>query len=538
MVKNKNSLNQNTRALEKVDSSLKLLAKSSVWLFVGIVLSKLLTYVYRIIIARNFGPQEYGLFSLALMVISWFVTISSFGIVDGIIRYIPLYRGKNEINKINHLIRFSFKFLLISGLLSALILFSFSDLISIRIFHDITLSLYLKIFSILIPITIFWSLLLSILQAYEEIKIYSYLRNIQDIAVRLIILLILVYIGLKRGAIILSYCISMFLMLIVSYYFVKKKVPSILIKSSLNENSKKEINKQLFSYSWPLIFVSIISFILTWIDSLSIGYYNVNGQGVYNVGIYNSAVPLAGLFIIASSLFTQLFFPIITKEYGKKNFKLIEELSKQISKWIFMINLPFLILMILFPGAVINFFFGSQYLAAENSLRFLSVGMFFYSIFIISENLLSMAGKSKIVLIDILFAAVFNFILNSILVPRNIIFLGFNFGGLTGAAFATMITYIIWGLLSLFQARYYTSIIALRKKIILITFVSIIPTILMIFIKQAIPLNKITLILQGVFFILVYTLLLIITGCLDRNDIMILQSIKNKFSSFSVTYNE
>ena len=50
------------------DSNLKLIAKSSVIVFAGIFLSKIFTYLYRIIIAREFGPEAYGLFSLALVI--------------------------------------------------------------------------------------------------------------------------------------------------------------------------------------------------------------------------------------------------------------------------------------------------------------------------------------------------------------------------------------------------------------------------------------------------------------------------------------
>jgi O-antigen/teichoic acid export membrane protein len=52
---------------KKLNSSLRSIARSSVIVFIGIIISKILTYVYKIIIAREFGPKVYGLFSLAIM---------------------------------------------------------------------------------------------------------------------------------------------------------------------------------------------------------------------------------------------------------------------------------------------------------------------------------------------------------------------------------------------------------------------------------------------------------------------------------------
>ena len=55
------------------DRSLVLLVKSSFVVFVGLFFSKICTYGYRIVVARYYGPEVYGLFALSLMVIGWFI---------------------------------------------------------------------------------------------------------------------------------------------------------------------------------------------------------------------------------------------------------------------------------------------------------------------------------------------------------------------------------------------------------------------------------------------------------------------------------
>ena len=94
----------------KLDYSLSLIMKSSMIVFIGLLLSKIFTYLYRIIIARYFGPEVYGIFSLAFMVVGWFVAFFSFGLSEGLLRYIPFYRGKKEKSKINYIFKFSFVF--------------------------------------------------------------------------------------------------------------------------------------------------------------------------------------------------------------------------------------------------------------------------------------------------------------------------------------------------------------------------------------------------------------------------------------------
>lgn len=61
-----------------------------------------------------------------------------------------------------------------------------------------------------------------------------------------------------------------------------------------------------------------------------------------------------------------------------------------------------------------------------------------------------------------------------------------------------------------------------------ITFVALIPTGLLFFIKQFIEINLLTLIVLGILFISLYVLLILVTGCLDKNDKLILELIKEK----------
>ena len=265
------------------------------------------------------------------------------------------------------------------------------------------------------------------------------------------------------------------------------------------------------------MFLGLVLSIFSWIDSFSIGYFKTAAD----VGMYNAAVPIASILIIVPALFLQLFFPLITKEYSKKNLSLINDLSKQIGKWIFILNLPILILMILFPGAVINILFGSEFVNAATSLKFLAIGMFFYSIFTISENLLSMREKTKITLMSFVLAAFLNITLNIILVPRY---------GINGAAISTMLSYIFWSILTLFMAKKYTSIIPLKRKMIRVFLVSLIPTLILFFIRNFFEINLLVIVLLGLMFFLLYFFLILFTRCFDRNDILILNAIKRKIS--------
>lgn len=509
-------------------SSLKLIAKTSFIVLIGVLLSKILSYGYRIIIARYFGPEVYGLLSLAIIIASTFAAVSALGFAEGLLRFIPIYRGREENEKIKYLFRFSTSILIITSLISGLLLFLFSNYISTTFFHDADLARYLKIFSLLVPSSIFAGILLASLRAHEEISWYSFIFNIAQNVIKLSALLILILLGLNSDSATISYLLGIIGMLIISYIVCKYKIPHLFQKSNLPHDEKKLLRREILSYSIPILFFGIISTIFYWIDSFSIGYY----KSAVEVGLYNAAVPIAMILAVAPELFMQLFFPMITKAYAKKNIGLIEQLSKQVAKWILIINLPVFAILLVFPGAMLNLLFGADYLAAENALRILAISSVMSSVFIVSNQLVSMMGKSKLVLMNIIIASIINFLLNALLVPMPKIMFLDNSTGLNGAAIATLISVFVFNILFMAQSYKYLSIIPLRKKMLNLFAISLISIGLLIYLRTIFISNNLIVLgaLFGVF-IIVYVILAIISRSLDEHDISILRSILAKIKN-------
>ena len=114
--------------------SLSILAKSSIWVFAGVILSKILGYTYRIIVARYYGPEVYGLLVLSLTIVGWFALFSLLGFDTGVLRYLSLYSAKKQDNKVSYIVKFSLSLLLITGIVAGILLFIFSDVIAEKIF--------------------------------------------------------------------------------------------------------------------------------------------------------------------------------------------------------------------------------------------------------------------------------------------------------------------------------------------------------------------------------------------------------------------
>lgn len=495
-----------------LNSGLNLLAKSSLIFLIGIVISKVLGYLFRIIVARNYGPEVYGLYFLAFTLVVWVSTIASLGLSDGLVRFISKFRAREEVDKIRKLIRNSTAVMLSLGVISAIILFLLSDFLAINIFHNEKLSLYIKIFSISIPFGLLSNIILACLRAFEKPLAYSITFNIVQNLTMVLVLVFLIFIGFNGESTAISFVASMCAMVISGSFFVR-----IYLKKYIQKpNPKTQVNlKSLYSYSLPLMFVGIIGSFLFLIDGIFIGYF----LGIEWVGFYNAAVPIAALLTIAGAIFMEIFIPLINKAYELKNLNLIKELSKQVSKWIFFINVPAITLMILFPGVLINLLFGEEFLVAEKALQILSVGIFFQALSMVPSNLISMTGRSKRILVNTLFIGVFNCILNFLLIPKL---------GINGAAIGSSVSYAIFALALFIQAKGSVGIIPLRRKMFLIIISSMIAATVVFFVKGFVGSGIPSLISMAILFILICIIMFKITGSFDKEDKRIIGLIIRK----------
>ena len=302
---------------KEVNKDLKLLVKSSIVVFIAIFLSKVFTYAYRIVVARVYGPEVYGLLALSLMCVGWFIAFGGVGLNQGLLRFISFYRGKNEGKKISYLFKKSLIISIIGGIIAGTIVFLLSGFIANTIFKNESLEIFLKIFSLTIPLGIISAIFLSMLRAYEKINWFTFLTNIFRSFAILIMLVLFILIGFGPKSVPYSYLAGAILLLIAGFFVLKKVLLKKIFNSSVSYEDYSGVFRKVLSYSWPLIFFGLVISIFHWTDSLIIGIF----RSVEEVGFYNAAVPIALLLTLSKDLFTQLFFPLVTKEYARGRIK-------------------------------------------------------------------------------------------------------------------------------------------------------------------------------------------------------------------------
>ncbi len=507
--------------MQELDKSIKTIAKGSGIIFIGIILSKILTYIYRVIVAR-IGVEEYGLFSIGLAVISFLAIITSLGLGEGVVRYVSYYIGKNEETKARSVIKSS---LLITGTASFIIatfLIIFSGWISTNIFHDSSLTIILAVFAIALPLDVIKKIILSAIRAFQKIEYDLYSRNIIENIAKILLTLLLIYLGFGILGVVIGYVAAFAISLVVSIYFLRTKV------FSLEGTTTKIRYKDLMYYSLPLLFAGVMLFVMGWIDTLMISYFKTS----VDVGLYNAALPLAQLLYLFPYALSFLFLPTLSTLYAQNKKEIVKPLYHTLTKWIFLVNLALLAGIVLFSKQIINTIFGKEYLTqtiimgkeilpVPLSLIILSLGLFFGYFMMLGSNFFLVAKQTKIILFNTSVIAVLNLILNMVLIPAY---------GILGAAISTSFSFFIMGLLLLVEIRAKLKIWPFNIKYLRVLVAVIISFVLTYFISRLIHFNKdaYSLFVNGAIFIIIYLIALLITKSFERADIMILKTIETK----------
>ena len=438
--------------MSELDNSLKAVAKGTGIGILGIALSKVFGYIYRIIIAR-IGAEQYGLVSMGIAVYALLTTIAILGMGYGVLRFVSYYRRNNESDKIKGVIFSSLNFVIPTGFILAILLFILSEEIALKFFHDPRLSVIFKLFAIAIPFSTIRDIFLNVSKAYHKVQYEVYSKHILENLSRIILTFLFILIGFGVMGVSLAYLISIFLSLALAFYLTEKKVFSVFNRSIKPIYS----NKELILFSFPLLFSGAINSLIGWTSTIILGFFRSSSD----VGVYNAALPTAQLLYIIPLSLTAISVPVLTALYAKENKEDFRDLYRITTKWIFLINLIPLSLFYLLGSVILQGFFGKEYISSINVLIILGISFFFGSLATNPNNILVVLKKTKLIFLNMSIGFFLNIILNAYLIPLK---------GLVGAAIAIGMSVIVMGILSLAQAFYYTKIIPFSTTYLKIAF--------------------------------------------------------------------
>lgn len=364
---------------------------------------------------RLLSPEEFGKSSLFTLFQSIFLIIGLLGLDQGYVRY---YNDK-ETNR-TELLQNALFFPLIFCLLLITICLLFLKPISMFLFGSVEIGLMIA-FCIFIPVLVLNRFFLLQIRMDLRGKTYSLLNVVSQIITFTILLGLLVFYQKTFRAIIYSTIIASYINTFIIFLFCNKS----FIKQKFNYSSK--IQKDLLSFSLPLVPATLLSWVLNSFDKVGLRTWSDFSQ----LGLYSAAFKIVALLNIFQTIFCTTWTPIAYKwnEDGVEKEK-FEKVST-----IVLAGMVILFSFVIVFRDVIMLFLGSEYRNTSKIFVFL---LFVPVLYTVSETTclgIDFSKKTIYTLWTTIITVILNLAGNFLLISKY---------GAEGAAITTCLSYVVW----------------------------------------------------------------------------------------------
>jgi len=434
-----NESKENNKPEIKMRNALSTISKGGAMILFGGFIAQGLGFLYQSIVAKYFGPADLGILALSLLWLTIALRLATGGFGSALKKFLPIHIIKKDNKNFNDTI-FTIFFLSLSiSIPFSVCLYLLSDFIAINVFDILRLSPLIKIVSFIVPIQCLLVLLQHFLLSLKDFKKKILISDIGFPFFRLIILVFVIFISGSIYSLTYGNLIAVLLIFIIALIIIEIKISKKFDMKNTKFLKTNIYPKNILNYSLPLLFSGAVVIVFGKADTFILGLYTSETS----VGIYNYILTISLLLTIFLISINQIFFPVISHLYAKKNLKSLSKVFEIVLRWDFLLTLPFFIFLTVFSKQILEIFFPA-YASGWKALVILSFGMMFRSGFGPVGHTLETFGKTKFIFLLNTSLLLLNIALNLVLIPKY---------GIEGAAFSTAFVFSLNNIFEMWKVK-------------------------------------------------------------------------------------
>lgn len=390
----------------------------------GNIAQSALSFILLPVYLKYFSPEDYGVITILMLVISFVGMFASAGMMSALHR---LYFSNDE-HKRKRLVGTTLCWHFASGGVLGTIIYIFSNKISMIFFHSFEYSYIIRLVSIIIFFTFTLDVPFNIFRLEKKAGkyvIFSLIRFFTNFVFKILFIIVL-----NRG--IKGYFESGLLSVLIVFITI-----NIFIIKYVSFSFKLQFLKQLLRLGIPFIFSGFAIWSLNFCDRLILNFF----WGKSPVGIYAAGNKFSQIFNVILFMPFSLLLPPLIFSYAENHSE--NETKKLLEKLFYLlvfIGGAFYLIISLASGDflhILNNYYGTrnEYLASIPLIPVLTAIPFLYFLGFPASYALLIAKKPEFNSISAVIAAVLNIILNFIMIPSL---------KEMGAALSTAISYFVY----------------------------------------------------------------------------------------------
>jgi len=360
-------------------------------LSMGVAASTVIMAIGTIILARLMTPEDYGLYSVALIPSYMAVLFRDWGVNSAITKYTASLRAENKEEHTYEIVVAGILFEVATGLILSVILVFLSSFIASAIFQRPESSSLIAIASV----TIFAGALLTAAQSsfvgFERMEMYS-LANICQAIVKTIASPLLVLIGYSALGATLGYTISFSASALIGLAILYLTIIRRLKAKTPEKASVTQTLRKMLSYGVPLSISSIITGFLVQFYAFLMVIYCTDAM----IGNYQAATQFATVLTFFTVPILTALFPAFSKINPKNESELLQTVFASSVKYTAIILVPATTATMVLSKPMISTLFGEKWTYAPFFLTLYVINNLFV-IFggLILGSLLAGLGETK-----------------------------------------------------------------------------------------------------------------------------------------------
>lgn len=327
----------------------------------GTVINGVLGLFFYILLARNLGPANFGIFTVAATSLTLLADIGSFGVDTSVIRFLGKYDAKE---KSRSFLKLALKIKFLVWLIILGVGWVLAPIIAQTFFQKSDLIFPLRLAFLGVGGAMLFSLISSALQGYQRYQNWAQL-NISINLLRLILLILGIFLAILT--------VNNALYIFIATPFLGFLIGSTLLSNFISAPLNKNIFSEFFTFNKWIAVLTVIAAISARLDT----YLLTRFANIVEVGFYGVATQL-------SSVLPQLIFALAAVVAPKlASFSSSEQAVRYLKKLVLLTSSLAVMGIILLPliGLLIPLIFGKSY---ENSIAPFSILFIAQLVFLIS----------------------------------------------------------------------------------------------------------------------------------------------------------
>lgn len=400
------------------DGLAKQVAKGGMIGFAGHFMGRGIGILFQLLLTRVLGVDSYGLYALANSVFGITQSVSMLGLHNSLVRFGSMYHSRKEDERVKGVFLTAVVIAVGSSSLLAASVALFAPQISRFVFHKPELSTVLRLFACALPFYTFMTIVAYVAQAFRRIAYFVGIREVLHPLLSLLAVGGSFLLGFRLLGAAGGFLGSSVTAALVGLVILRRLFPEAFKRG----NVVLLVGTQL-RFAITVFITGFSHMLLTRTDRLMLGALGSSAD----VGLYNAAALVAAQLVLVLGSLNTIVAPLLSVTNSRGEMSKMKQLLKATTKWSFEVTLLGLLILVLFPKAIMGLF-GADFVHGWPVLVVLGLAQFVNASTGPAGYMLTMTGKEKVELINCLTLAAMNIGLNYFLIRRF---------GLIGAAIAT-----------------------------------------------------------------------------------------------------